>query len=177
MIHISHQHQALVVPFDPKIQALFPHAKLIQYDGSDVLVLPHGLEETRLLRNLDLNVPAPIVEHYGYPGDKRPFDKQVATTALMTMHDRCYVLNKMGTGKTKSALWSYDYLRSKGRAQKMLVASPLSTLEFVWAQETMKTLHGCRCRSCTARPRSASSACAPRLTSTSSTTTGSRSRR
>ncbi len=62
----------------------------------------------------------------------------------MTMYDKAYVLNKMGTGKTKSALWSYDYLRTQKRAQKMLVLAPLSTLDFVWAQEATKTLHGSR---------------------------------
>lgn len=144
MIHISHQHKAVVLPFRADIFNLFPHAIRLQYNGQDMIALPHGLDETRLLRNLDLNVPAPIVEHYDYPGDKRPFDKQVVTTASMTLNPRCYVLNKMGTGKTKAALWSFDYLRRQGRAKRMLVAAPLSTLDFVWQQECMNTLHSAR---------------------------------
>jgi SNF2 family DNA or RNA helicase len=144
MIHISHQHKAVIVKYRADVAALFPHALRLQYDGTDMLAMPHGLDETRMLRNLDLNVPAPIVEHYNYPGDQRPFDKQVLTTALMTMNPRAYVLNKMGTGKTKAALWAFDYLRTQGRARKMLVAAPLSTLSFVWEQEAVRTLHGCR---------------------------------
>ena len=143
-IQISHLHKAVVLSYRADIAALFPHAVRLQYNGEDMMALPHGIDETRLLRNFEINVPAPIVEHYGYPGDKRPFDKQVLTTALMTMHPHAYVLNKMGTGKTKSALWSFDYLHGQRRANKMLVASPLSTLDFVWGQETMKTLHGAR---------------------------------
>ena len=144
MIHISHQHKAVVVPYRPDLANLFPHAKRIDYEGEEMIVLPHGLDETRLLRNLDMNVPAPIVEHYEFPGDKRPFDKQVATCALMTMHPRAFVLNKMGTGKTKSCLWSFDWLKRTRKAKKMLVVAPLSTIDFVWGQEIMKTLPGCK---------------------------------
>lgn len=39
------------------------------------------------------------------------------------------------TGKTKCAIWSYDYLRRQSRARKMLVVAPLSTLTFVWLRE------------------------------------------
>ena len=54
----------------------------------------------------------------------------------------CFVLNEMGTGKTKAALWSFDWLLRTRRAKKMLVVAPLSTIDFVWGQEIMQTLPG-----------------------------------
>lgn len=56
----------------------------------------------------------------------------------MTENPRSYVLNSMGTGKTRSALWSFDFLRKLGLAHKMLVVCPLSTMTFVWQHEIMK---------------------------------------
>src|ERR1039457_6202143 len=60
----------------------------------------------------------------------------------MTASPRCYVLNDMGTGKTRSALWAWDYLNENKYAKKMLVVAPLSTLRFVWGREIFATLPG-----------------------------------
>ena len=70
-----------------------------------------------------------------------PFDPvQTKTVELLTENPRAYVLNSMGTGKTKAALWAYDYLRRRGVAHKMLVVAPLSTLRFTWGREIMETV-------------------------------------
>jgi SNF2 family DNA or RNA helicase len=142
MIHISHLTRSLAVPYRTDVFNLFPHSKRINWQGNDLLVIPHGIDETTMLRNLKLPIPAPIVEHYNFPSAdrRRPFAKQVSTAAMMTMHRRAYVLNSMGTGKTKSCIWAFDYLRTVGRAQRMLVVAPLSTLEFTWAQEIFMTI-------------------------------------
>lgn len=140
-IHISHQHKAIVIPFRADVAALFPHAKAFMHEGANVLALPHGNDETRLLRNLGLPVPAPIVEHYDWPGVV-PFAQQIKTAAGMTMNTRFYVLNALGTGKTRSALWAFDYLRKAGLVKRMLVVGPLSTLRFVWAREATRTIPG-----------------------------------
>jgi SNF2 family DNA or RNA helicase len=58
----------------------------------------------------------------------------------------------MGTGKTNSALWAYDYLRRTKTVRKMLVVCPLSTMERTWADSVFQTfphldcvvLHGSR---------------------------------
>ncbi len=63
MIHISHQHKSVVLPYRQDIHTLFPHAARLTYEGTDMLVLPHGLDETRMLRNLYINIPDPIIEH------------------------------------------------------------------------------------------------------------------
>lgn len=140
-ILISHETQSIVVPFRNDLLQLLPHAKRFQWNGEDLLAMPHGVDETKLLRNMDVNVPAPITEHYPFPSadGRRPFDKQVLTSASMTMNRRSYVLNGMGTGKTKAAIWAHDYLQNTGKCRRMLVVAPLSTLSFTWEREIFST--------------------------------------
>ena len=142
MIHISHQTQSIAVPFDGRIAALFPHGQRFEFEGQQLVLVPHGADETQLLRNLGYAMPAPIEEHYDFPSadGKRPFSKQVATSASMTMNRRSFVLNGMGTGKTKACIWSFDYLKKVGRAKRMLVVCPLSTVRFTWEREIFNTI-------------------------------------
>ncbi len=42
------------------------------------------------------------------------------------------------SGKTRSVLWAFDYLRKKGKVDWMVVVSPLSTLERAWGDEIFK---------------------------------------
>jgi SNF2 family DNA or RNA helicase len=83
--------------------------------------------------------PPVLSSGYDYCGGT-PFDIQKKTVELLTDNPRCYVLNSMGTGKTKAALWAFDYLRRRGSAHKLLVVAPLSTLTFTWAREIMETV-------------------------------------
>lgn len=140
-MHISHTHKMLLLAFNQDILGLFPHAKTIQFNGENFIVLPHGNDEARLLRNVGISVPAPITEYYGWPGPYKPFDVQIRTSAMLTMNARAFVLNQMGTGKTSSALWAWDYLRRNNLTKKLLVVCPLSTVRFVWAREAMKLFH------------------------------------
>lgn len=141
-IHISHQTRSVVIPFHDAFPALFPHGTRFTWNKADLYAVPHGRDETIALRNMHYPVPAPIVEHYDFPSmdKKRPFGKQVLTAASMTMNPFSYVLNGMGTGKTKAAIWSFDYLQREGLANRMLVVAPLSTLDFTWAREIFNTL-------------------------------------
>lgn len=141
MIHISTKHCAVGVPYRPELHQLFPDAKQVTIAGNDLVVLPHTGIVTRYLRETGLEVPAPIVAHYDWEGGT-PFDIQKKTAALLTLNARAYVLNGMGTGKTKAALWSWRYLNRIGEAGKLLVVAPLSTLNFTWAKEIFNTLPG-----------------------------------
>lgn len=95
MIHLSQQHKAITFPFRADVANLFPHAKQFNFRGAPYLALPHGLDETRTLRNLGLDVPAPILTHYDWAGGK-PFEVQCKTAAMLTTSPRAYVLNSMG---------------------------------------------------------------------------------
>lgn len=140
-IHVSPKHHALGVPVRADLLNLFPAAKQITLGGRQLIVVNHGLDETRLLRNMGMEVPAPVVTHYDWEGGT-PFDVQQKTAALLTMNYRAYVLNGMGTGKTKASLWSWRFLNRTGQAKKLLVVAPLSTLNFTWAREIFQTLPG-----------------------------------
>lgn len=101
-------------------------------------MVPHKLLEVQALRDLAIRAPSPILHYYGWPGQFTPYDHQRMTAAFLTTHNRCLVLNEIGTGKTQSALWAADYLMHQGLVKKVLILSPLSTLERVWGDAIFK---------------------------------------
>lgn len=139
---VSHKHKLVGVPMvDPAaataVGNLFPGAKMHDFEGTQYALVPHSETETFLLRQLGFDVPAPILTQYTYPNTlfQQPFDVQKKTSALLTMAQRAYVLNGMGTGKTKCAIWSFDYLKAHARAKRMLIVCPRSTMTFTWVRE------------------------------------------
>ena len=116
---------------------MWPDAKTVDYNGGTYAVFPHHPYSQLQLRAADLKVPAPILYYYGWDAADggQPFEVQKRTAALATSHQRAFILNDMGTGKTRAALWSWYYLHQAGVAKKLLVVAPLSTLKFVWLRE------------------------------------------
>src|SRR5262245_39882620 len=116
---------------DPNvITTLIPHATL--HEGG-VLTMPHTLEETKVLRNLGVPVPSPILTDYDWPSSfKCPMQHQIETAAFLTLYRKCFCLNDMGTAKTMSALWAADWLMRRGVIRRALVLSMLSCLDAVW---------------------------------------------
>jgi len=104
-------------------------------------VLEHDVPTTKILRNLGLQVPAPVASQYKYTGNRLPFEVQKKTVEMLTMEQRAYVLSGMGVGKTACPLWAFDFLRQQPGpggyrlANRMLVVAPLSTLQFTWYAE------------------------------------------
>jgi hypothetical protein len=143
-VQVSPKHRLVGVPYAENIRNLFPDAKEMPFGGANHILLPHRPTETYLLRKMGFDVPSPILTHYDWAGGN-PFSSQKSTAALLTLEQRAYVLNGMGTGKTKSALWGWHYLKSNNVCGKMLVSAPLSTLSFTWAREIFNTLPGVKC--------------------------------
>lgn len=144
MIHVSGKHKVAVVPFNEQtamLGTIFPTAKKMERDGAEHIIVPHTKDSTKILWNMGMDVLAPIGTQYDWRGGT-PFEVQKRTCSLLTVEERAYVLNGMGTGKTKSALWAWDWLRSTGQCGKMLVVAPLSTLNFTWSNEVFQTLPG-----------------------------------
>jgi SNF2 family DNA or RNA helicase len=117
-----------------------PTAKPLTYQGHNIVVAPHRLDEVRVLRNLGIKAPSPILHYYNWPGRFTPFAHQKETAAFLTLHHKCLVLNEIGTGKTQSCLWGADYLMKTGAVRKVLIISPLSTLQRVWADAIFTNL-------------------------------------
>jgi SNF2 family DNA or RNA helicase len=135
-----------------RITNVIPTAKTFKVKGVPYVAVPHKHTETKVLRNLGYEPPAPIREYYEWPGRYKPFDAQREAAAFLSMYDRAFNLSELGTGKSLASLWAYDYLRSIGKVHKCLIVSPLSTLERTWADEVFQhfphlesaVLHGSR---------------------------------
>ena len=115
-----------------KILHTIPAAATMKYNGAELVVVPHKIDEVKVLRNLGIKAPSPILHYYDWVGRFTPYEHQRMTSAFLTMHNKALVLNEIGTGKTQSALWACDYLMKIGKIKKVLIISPLSTLERVW---------------------------------------------
>ena len=109
-VAISKANQALVVPPAPGVLSTWPDAPRLP-DGN--VLLRHGMRETLLLRHFGFTVPNPMLLYYDWCGGT-PFAIQRSTCKLLTENAHAYVLNHMGTGKTKTALWSWDWLNKQG---------------------------------------------------------------
>ena len=108
--------------------------------GSTVAV-PWTLRGTKILHNLGFKkVPSPIIGKYDWPGVFKPFAHQKETAAFLTMHQRAYCLNDLGTGKSASVAWAADYLMNLGVIKRVLVICPLSIMDCAWRADLFKTL-------------------------------------
>lgn len=142
---ISKKHGIVLVPDAPAIQNLFPDLPRLTLNGKPSAAVPFTPPHAFMLQKMGYEVPAPILQMYDWPGERPPFEVQKKTCAMLTMNQRAYVLNDLGTGKTKTALWAFDYLKKLGLAHKLLVVAPLSTLTFTWSKEVFKTVPHLKC--------------------------------
>lgn len=133
-VYASAKHKVLALPWRNDVATLLPKAVRTNVKGQDTLILPHTLDSTRVLKNLGIAAPSPLLTQYDWAGVK-PFQAQIATAALLTENYEAFVLNEMATGKTLAALFAFDYLRSQNLANRMLVVAPLSTLSLTWQTE------------------------------------------
>lgn len=126
---------------DPhRVLECIPRARQLP-SNPNIVVVPHRVRETQILRELGFNPPSPIDYQYDWPGKFTPYEHQKSTSGFLTMHKRCLVLNAIGTGKTVSALWAADFLMKAGVVKKVLILSPLSTLERVWGDAIFKEFY------------------------------------
>lgn len=144
-------HRTVVLPYRADlVNLLSSSAKTFNLkSGAPMLALPHTEQVTKLLRNIGHNIAGPIQYYYDWNGGN-PFDSQRVTADLLSTNDRAYVLSEMGVGKTRGALFAYDWLRRLGSVNRLLIVAPLSTLVGVWENEifenfpylTTGVLHG-----------------------------------
>jgi SNF2 family DNA or RNA helicase len=119
-----------------EVMACIPHAKTFSHAGQLLTALPHGVEETLVLKNMGFkNVPAPVLHYYDWPGRVKPMSHQTDTAAFLVSNRKALCLNSPGTGKSLSTLWAADYLLGEGVISRVLIVAPLSTLKPVWGKE------------------------------------------
>lgn len=153
MLVVPNKHALVMHLQNPeKVAMVLPTARYFNFRGKRLLTVPHSLDEVKVLNNMGIRAPSPIRYYYKWSGMYVPFKAQLETAAFLSLHQRAYVLSDIGSGKTMSALWVYDYLRMRKRVNKLLVVAPLSTLERTWGDEVFMhfphlnavTLHGSR---------------------------------
>ena len=135
------QNKALLLKVnDPhKITNVIPKSKVLEDDGKVASVLVNwGLEESIVLKNLNINAPSPINATYTWPGLHKPFNHQKVTSSFLTMHRRAFCFNEQGTGKTASVIWAADYLMTHGFIKRVLVVCPLSIMDSAWRNDLFK---------------------------------------
>ena len=111
------------------------------YDnGVTQVIVNWGLDEVLQLSSMRLkNPPSPITKVYTWPGVFKPFKHQITTSEFLSAHKRGYCLNEAGTGKTSSVVWAFDYLKNKGKVNRMLVICPLSIMQPAWQADIFNT--------------------------------------
>ena len=114
-----------------RVTEVIPKSKKV----GDKVVVNWGVDETRVLKNLDINVPSPILGQYKWSGNVTPYSHQKTTSSFLTLHQKAFCFNEQGTGKTASAIWAADYLLNKGVISRVLVVCPLSIMDSAWRSD------------------------------------------
>ncbi len=96
LIHERSKNVILNLRDPSRVTSLIPHAKPIELKGVPLLAIPHKVEETRLLRNLGFDVPAPVAHYYQYQGMYEPFAHQRATVEFLTSNPRAFCTSGLG---------------------------------------------------------------------------------
>lgn len=140
----SHKGALIMAVNNPHaITSVMPNAKHIRHQNKELVLVKHTLCSTKVLRNLGLNAPTPML-HDGYvwpgPATHRPMDHQIQTADFITVNNKLFVLNGTGTGKTGAALWGLDYLMLRGYVKRVLIVCPLSVIKPVWQDEAFMLL-------------------------------------
>ncbi len=118
---------------NPKhVTTVIPKSK--ELSGNRVLV-SWGMEEARVLKNLNIKAPSPILREYEWTGKYKPFDHQKDTAGFLTLNQKSFCFNEQGTGKTASAIWAADYLMNMGIIKRVLVICPLSIMDSAWRND------------------------------------------
>lgn len=115
-----------------RVTDVIPKSK--ELSGNRVVV-NWGVDETHVLKNLNINAPSPIEGKYRWTGKHRPFKHQKTTAGFLTLNKRAFCFNEQGTGKTASAIWAADFLMNQGRIKRVLVVCPLSIMDSAWRND------------------------------------------
>ena len=94
----------------------------------------------RTIRYIGMEVASPTESpEWDWPGQYEPMRHQRRTVASMLSHQRSFVLDDPGTGKTLSAIWGLDAMRRLGACRRTLIVAPKSIIYGVWRDELFLT--------------------------------------
>jgi len=82
---------------DPnRVTSVIPKARTVEHNGQVFTQVHYGLDEVKVLNNLNIRVPSPIQHNYDWAGKFTPMQHQATTSAFLTMNHRAICLNDMG---------------------------------------------------------------------------------
>lgn len=119
----------LTLKHPEKVTTVIPRSKLV---SDHEVVVYWGVEETQVLRNLNIKAPSPITARYQWTGKYQPFAHQKQTAEFLTLNRRAFCFNEQGTGKTASAIWAADFLLTRKMIKRVLIICPLSIMDSAW---------------------------------------------
>lgn len=96
IIHEKSRSVILKLKDPSRVTNVIPKSRVKEYKGQPLTQVHHGVDETRVLRNLGFEVPSPIEHHYEWRGKFKPFPHQLDTSSFFTLNRRCVCLNDMG---------------------------------------------------------------------------------
>lgn len=115
-----------------RVTTVIPKSKAV---GDNEVLVHWGVEEARVLRNLNIKAPSPIMGKYEWTGSLPPFAHQKETASFLTLNRRAFCFSEMGTGKTASAIWAADFLMKQKQVKRVLVICPLSIMDSAWRND------------------------------------------
>lgn len=107
--------------------------------GTPVQYFVDSFDTCRYLRRAGLQYPS-MEGTYGYPGPYKPMYHQSETVKFLLDHDKAFVANGLGTGKTLSALWASDALIEMGQVRRVLIVAPISAMWNAWVPALSGTI-------------------------------------
>lgn len=122
--------------YQPNLHAVLPHAEILDMAQGRVMAVPYQDDEVQVLNNMGIKVAPLFDTEYDWRGNK-PFETQRKTSSFITQHPRVFVTSSMGVGKTAALLFAFDYLKKRGKATRLLIAAPKSTLNPTWRREIL----------------------------------------
>lgn len=149
-VHAESKSLILKLRNPERVTQYIPKARVVPVDGVDYTQVKFDLDSARVLRNLGIKAPSPIRYFYDWPlrvpgvVNPQPFEHQRTSAEFFTLNNRCINLSDMGTGKTKSAAWSADYLMCNRIIQRAIIVCPKSTMNSVWMDEFTNNFLGRR---------------------------------
>jgi len=120
-----------------KITNLIPKSKQIK---PHQVIVNWGIEETRVLNNIGIRAPSPILKRYDWPGMFNPYEHQRKIADFLTKHRRAFNFSEQGTGKTASAAWAADFLMKQGLVNRVLIICPMSIMDAAWREDLFNTV-------------------------------------
>lgn len=133
--------ETIVFRMDDPLRAreLLPQSRLLPHPQYNVAARLTQ-DNVKILRNMGVPAPGPILHLYDWTGRYPPFIHQRAMADFYTEHKRCFNLSEMGCGKTAGSLWAIDWMMKQGIIRKVLILAPLSTLRNVWQTDIFDVL-------------------------------------